>query len=63
MKQIWYVSISDANGNEIARREFSDGTSEENYERAEAEHNHMMNYKFIGFWSCANLSMREVEEE
>lgn len=64
-RQVWFVFIQDANRHEVGRIEFSDGTSSENYDRAEAEFNHLLmdGYKWPSFWAGPQLSMRWVDED
>lgn len=60
-KQVWIVSIEDANGNEVARQEFADGTSTENYETAREEYGRILNgYQWFGFEVAPSLWMREA---
>lgn len=60
-KQIWIVSINDADGGEVARREFADGTSTENYEMARDEYSRVLNgYRWFGFKAAPSIWMREA---
>ncbi len=63
-RQVWFVSVQDGDRQEVGRIEFSDGTSSENHDRAEAEYNHLLSdgYKWGSFWAGPKLSMRWVDE-
>lgn len=62
-KQEWVVEVSIEHGQApIMRKVFSDGTSSENYEAAQAEYDHLSGFKYFGFEAGPCIYCRESQE-